>query len=129
MDRRKYNAFSTHLVTYRGLNTTVSSQLVPALHPVQPSEVLAPRHERVVVDNVALLILPGMDPAEACTVLVPVMAKEHPVRLADTHPETLSSGLWADHVSKGEGTEPFPLPTAQEGNPGVSEGRTVHRHC
>ena len=81
------------------------------------------------MDNVALLVLQGSDPPQACTVLVPRMPKEDPVRLADKHPETLVSGLRMHHVTEGKGTEPLPLPAAQEGNPGVSEGLTVHGRC
>jgi hypothetical protein len=57
------------------------------------------------------------------------MPKEDPVGLADKHPKTLVSGLWMHHVTKGKGAESLPLPAAQEGNPGVSEGLTVHRRC
>ena len=83
----------------------------------------------MVVDNVALLVFEGTDPAQASPVLVPPMPVEHPVRLADKHPETLISGFRMHEVTKGEGTEPLPLPTAQKGNPGVSEACTVHRRC
>ena len=39
------------------LDPGVSGQLVPAIHPRKASEILDPGHERVVVDNVALLVL------------------------------------------------------------------------
>ena len=81
------------------------------------------------MDNVALLVLQGADPPQACTVLMPLMTEEPPIRLAEQHPETLVSGLRMHEVTKGEGAEPFPLPPAQEGNPGVSESLTVHRCC
>jgi hypothetical protein len=62
--------------------------------------------------------------------IAPVLPdSQHPRRLAEKHPETLVSGFRMHEVTKGKGTEPFPLPAAQKGNPGVSEGLPVQGRC
>jgi hypothetical protein len=66
---------------------------VPAIHPIEASEVLDAGEQGMVVDNVALLVLQGSHPADTFPVLVPPDAIEHPVGLADKHPETLVSGF------------------------------------
>ena len=57
--------------------------------------------------------------------LVPAMPVEHPVRLAEEHPETRvsDSGCRKQKVK----VYTIPLPVAQERQPGISEGLTRHR--
>jgi hypothetical protein len=110
------------------LDPGVPGQLVPAIHPGEPSEVLDAGEERMVVNNVALLVLQGSHPTYAFAVLVPPDPVEYPVGLADKHPETLVSGFKMPEVTDSK-VYTIPLPVAQERQPGVSEGLTLHRCC
>src|SRR5262245_15070044 len=51
---------------------------------------------------------------------------QHPIGLAGKHPEPLVSGFKMHEAAEGKGSEPLPLPPAQEGNPGVSEFLCLH---